>query len=100
MLCFVFDMSERMSEDLSESMSKDMSDRMSEDMSERMSEDMCVRMSKDMSERMSEDCRLLPVSLLPNNLRNFLIKSNTRHHVGSSGFLHMGRQVFMNQASR
>ena len=28
-----------------------------------------------------------------------MIKSNTRHHVGSSGFLHMGLQVFMNQAS-
>ena len=72
---FVFDMSERMSEDLSESMSKDMSERMSEDMSEdmsermskdmseRMSEDMPERMSEDMSVRMSEDCRLLPVSL-------------------------------------
>ena len=39
MLCFVFDMSERMSEDMSESMSKDMSERMSKDMSERTSAD-------------------------------------------------------------
>ena len=58
MLCFVFDMSERMSEDMSESMSKDMSEdmseRMSKDMSERISEDMSERMSKDMSEDMSE----------------------------------------------
>ena len=55
MLCFVFDMSERMSEDMSERMSKDMSERMSEDMSERMSKDMSERISEDMSERMSKD---------------------------------------------
>ena len=55
MLCFVFDMSERMSEDMSERMSKDMSERISEDMSERM--------SKDMSERTSEDCLSQSVKL-------------------------------------
>ena len=50
MLCFVFDMSERMSEDMSERMSKDMSERISEDMSERMSKDMSERMLQSVCE--------------------------------------------------
>ena len=55
MLCFIFDMSEKMLEDMSESMSKDMSERMSEDMSENMSEKMSENMSDRMSDRISED---------------------------------------------
>ena len=50
MLCFVFDMSERSSEDMSE--------RMPENMSEEMSE----RISKDMSERTSSQSAKLRVT--------------------------------------